>query len=111
MSCCGKAIRKARNVALGYARVVAHDAFRLPAGDLAVDRHRRLTRCRWCEHNTWLTVGEYVQHMGRELPKHGYGTGRKLCCRLCGCWLPAKAFVADERCPLSLWADDNKDPA
>jgi len=37
------------------------------------------------------------------LEKHGYEKGRSLFCRLCKCWIPAKAYSKDEKCPKDKW--------
>ena len=75
--------------------------------------------CRDCDESTWLTAGEYmlwlkdhgfevIQNLDdltvlEKLPKSEYGQSKKLFCRLCKCWLPAKAAVKDEKCPLDKW--------
>jgi hypothetical protein len=45
----------------------------------------------------------------RSCPKHFY-FGSALWCKKCGCFLPAKARVPDENCPLGKWtaAEENK---
>ena len=75
-----------------------------------------------CDEQTWLSKTEYagwLKDNGVEvianfteleklpkLPKYERGSAkgrRNLFCRLCKCFVPAKARVADEKCPLGKW--------
>ena len=74
--------------------------------------------CRQCNNRTWLKkwqFGLWVMRNGGliqfakdikdltgwpPLPDQDYKKGRKLFCRVCKCWLPAKSYVESERCPV-----------
>ena len=45
----------------------------------------RINICRTCEFNDWSN------------------DNKRLWCRVCGCFVPAKARVADEKCPKGKW--------
>lgn len=82
---------------------------------------RRLERCLGCGQLTWLTVGEYagflmahavdvVKEFGEleKLPsmsKFEKRDGTGMYCRMCKCYLPAKARVKDMKCPMGRWID------
>jgi len=78
MSCCGKAknvIKKTANIVTGYSRLVR--------GVRCRDTDDRIRTCQWCEKNYWIK--------------------RTLWCSICKCYIPAKARVEDEDCPLGKW--------
>lgn len=79
MGCCGKAIRKARNITVGYTNLARGKKYEFTDS--------RIRTCQQCEppagHNYWI--------------------GRTLWCSLCKCFIPAKARVEDETCPLGKW--------
>jgi hypothetical protein len=78
----------------------------------------RLRACRGCEHHTYLTERQFLdwinEHGGLTkfiaeidtldqwppLPIEQEQPGAKLFCSLCKCWLPAKAYVKNEKCPI-----------
>ena len=72
MACCGKA----KNIVHGFA-VLAGDKI------TGVNKYEwtdsRVRVCQKCEDNNWI--------------------GRRLICKFCGCFIPAKARVPDEKCP------------
>jgi len=125
MSCCGKKLKKAASIATGYSLMAVNKLLHLP-GDKYAFADRRLDTCRGCEHHTWLTVADYKDWLTANgglarftteiarldqwplLPQQDYAKGRKLFCRVCKCWLPAKAYVAGEQCPTGLWMDDKE---
>jgi hypothetical protein len=83
--------------------------------------HLRLQTCRQCDLHTWLTWAEFYRYINDNgglmkfmkeidlleqwplLPKQDYASGRKLFCRVCKCFLMAKAASADEVCPQEKW--------
>jgi len=75
MGCCGKTITKVRHIAIGYTNLIR--------GKKCLDTDKRTRTCQGCSENYWL--------------------GRSLWCRLCKCYIPAKARVEDEKCPLDKW--------
>lgn len=75
MSCCGKTIRKAKHIAIGYTNLARGKKY-----EFTDDRIRT---CRKCDNNWWI--------------------GRTLWCSICWCYIPAKARVADEKCPKGKW--------
>jgi len=120
MGCCGKNISRILNtgvnIGTGYANLAIG---RKPTGTDA-----KIRACWNCPENTWLTMAEYVGWYKRNgidliknaldfektppLPKFERGRGRNnLFCRLCKCYVPAKARVAGERCRLGRWERTN----
>ena len=85
----------------------------------------RLAICRKCEFHTWLTWAEFYRYINDNgglmkfikdiasletwplLPKQDYASGRKLFCRVCKCFLMAKAACDDEMCPREKWNNLN----
>lgn len=116
MGCCGE-IKKVASVTKGYVTFVA-DWFGLPAKKHP-DYLLRLHTCRNCDANTWMTPSGYltwIKDHGLEvvsnlddltrlpdLPKEEYSEGRKLFCRKCKCFLPAKTMAENEHCPIGKW--------
>ena len=121
MGCCGKKLvrvsGKVKNIAKGNITLAL--SFVLPAFkfEFADDRIRA---CHKCKKQTWLTAAEYLAWMKAqgittviknldvleklpELPKKNHERGRKLCCMICKCFVPAKAYVKEEACPLGKW--------
>ena len=80
MSCCGKAkavVSKAKNIAVGYSR--------LETGKRYEWTDDRIRVCQKCEKAWWRR------------------NKRSLWCKLCLCYIPAKARVEEEKCPLNKW--------
>jgi hypothetical protein len=120
MSCCGETIKKLAGISVGYSAVWLDRLFHLPRPKYQY-ADVRLAICRMCEKSTWLTRQSYVNwidvHSGKgkfvrdisnleswpELPVGDQEPGAKLFCRICKCWLPAKAYIKDEKCPLNKW--------
>ena len=75
MGCCGKTIKKAKNIAVGYTNLVRGKKY-----EFTDDRVRI---CQKCEFNYWIK--------------------RTLWCSICKCFIPAKARVKDEKCPKGKW--------
>lgn len=96
MGCCGKA----KNIVRGF-------------GNLAVDKisgqnkyeftDARVKVCLECAERTWLTWKEFAKAVIGKLPKQEYIEGRRLFCKECNCFIPAKARVPDEKCSLNKW--------
>jgi hypothetical protein len=82
MGCCDKTKSTVRRVAKKAANIVKGNirAMRAVKYEFTDDRVRE---CQNCEQNYWI--------------------GRSLWCRLCKCYIPAKARVEDEQCPLGKW--------
>lgn len=112
MGCCGKTIEKAKNIVIGYTLTLFDKHY-----EFADDRTRT---CHKCEEQTWLSRAEYLGWLAkhgiqvanhfteleklRKLPKCEYSKKRGLLfCRLCKCWIPAKARIKDESCLLGKW--------
>ena len=110
MSCCGKTkLNKAKNITKGFTALVVGKKYEFTDG--------RIRICRSCHYNTWLTKLEYSTW----LAKHGIDVltniedltslpmlpkkteAKNLYCRKCKCFIPAKARVKDEKCPLDKW--------
>lgn len=76
MACCGKnTVKKAKNIVKGFTALATGVKY-----EFTDDRVRV---CQTCEVNYWL--------------------GRRLFCGKCKCFVPAKARVKDEKCPLDKW--------
>jgi|GEM_PF-2883653 len=119
MACCGK-ILKAAKIAEGNLLFLMDKIKALPEKTCR-RANSRLVMCRQCENCTWMEWKEFflwIESNGRKqkfideigdltgwplLPKKEYSKGKKLFCRICKCWLPAKSYVNEEQCPLGLW--------
>jgi len=122
MACCGKKIKsitkKLGNIMYGHVNLLVERSFRYH--ELSYEfTDERLQICRGCSCHTWLTAGEYIafvkKHFGEviknlddlstlpPLPKAENGRGKKLFCRICKCYIPAKAAVGNEHCPEKKW--------
>lgn len=79
MGCCGKAIRKAKNIVKGYAALARGIKYEFTDS--------RVRICQKCE------------------PPAGYNywIGKTLWCSICKCFIPAKARVKEEKCPKGKW--------
>jgi hypothetical protein len=70
-------IKRVKNIASGWAQL------------LLIKPHKiakvRLIVCRNCKSNRW--------------------GGRRMWCKECGCYIPAKVRVKDEVCPLKKWVE------
>ena len=112
MGCCGKKIRKAKNIVKGN--------LALAIGKKYEYTDSRIRKCQKCKWNTWLSAIEYITWLAKNgikvlanieqleklpmLPKYEQARTRKrLYCRLCKCYIPAKAPVEDERCLKGKW--------
>lgn len=106
MSCCGKT-KKLKSIVQGYARGQTPESC------------RRIKVCHTCDNKTWLSkkdIWEYFKTQKldvikkldelEQLPKlpkkEKSKTNRFLFCRICKCYIPAKA-KSDEKCPLNKW--------
>ncbi len=117
MGCCGK-IKKVVSIAQGNLAIVL-DAINLLPSEKYLYHAVRLRACRQCEHHTYLTEDEYLEWIDKNgglgkfvaeidtldqwppLPiEKNEQPGAKLFCSLCKCWLPAKAYVKIENCPV-----------
>ncbi len=121
MTCCGKSravLHKGKNIAAGFANLAAGKKYEFTDG--------RIRTCWTCEMQTWLSGSEYTKWLlvhGVKvianfteleklpmLPKYDQSPKRRnLYCRLCKCFVPAKARVTEEKCPLDKW--DNRETA
>lgn len=112
MSCCGETIKQVADIGIGY--------FNLAVGKKYEFSDGRIRICHKCLESTWMSRAEYVSWLVANkigvikqfteleklppLPKYSYDKRRNnLFCRLCKCYLPAKASVKDMQCPLNLW--------
>lgn len=123
MSCCGNKVRKVGQIVQGHVAVVL-DAFGLPEASCVRWASRQLI-CLQCSDQTWWTRREYLAWVSSQpaevlkhladltvlppLEKKAYERGRKLMCRLCKCWIPAKVRVKGEKCPRGKWGDAEQD--
>jgi len=115
MGCCGGAKR-----ILNTGAAIASGYTNLALGRKSPKAAARIRTCRKCPQNTWLTMAEYAdwyRKNGIELIKNALDfentppllkfeqtPGRRnLFCRLCKCYVPAKARVENEKCPLGRW--------
>ncbi len=82
MSCCGGAkrnvknvIRTGKNIVVGYTNYIRKKKYEFTDGRIRV--------CQKCEKNYWI--------------------GKSLWCSMCKCFIPAKARVKENTCPLEKW--------
>lgn len=111
-------VGKLADIAIGNLTHLIEEIFKVsvlkcPATD------SRIEKCLICEENTWLTKFEFVRFIlkhGREflkniedltklppLPKREKRKRTILFCRLCKCFIPAKARLEDQGCTLGNW--------
>jgi len=119
MACCGnkkKTGAKAGNIIKGYSRLAIDELLRLSEEKCEMT-YVRINMCRGCEDNTWLSAMRFAAwvslHAASQktldldklpaLPKEPKGKGKKLFCRICKCFVPAKVRAADEKCPKGRW--------
>lgn len=76
MACCGKA----KNIAKGFATLAVDTVLRVNKYEFT---DTRIRICQKCDDK--------------------YLIFRRLMCRHCNCYIPAKARVPDEKCPLGKW--------
>lgn len=112
MGCCGETIKQVKNMAVGYSSL---------ASDIKYDStDLRISKCHSCDEQTWLSSSEYAAWLLRhgikvltnfsqleklpKLPKYEQGPGRRnLYCRICKCFVPAKARAEGAKCSLGKW--------
>ena len=75
MGCCGKAKTKVKNIIEGYTNLARKRK--------CPDTDRRVRICQKCEKNYWIK--------------------KMLWCSICKCYIPAKARVENEKCPIEKW--------
>lgn len=113
MKKCSACSDKIAAIVKGYLAVIGTKYFNA-SDQIASDRYRI---CRSCSQGTWMAGTEYAAwlftngiHVLKNindltvlppLPKRS--DGKNLFCRLCKCYIPAKASVEDEKCPLDKW--------
>lgn len=73
MGCCGK--NKIANIARGYSALAIGKKYEFTDS--------RIRICHKCEHKYWVA--------------------KTLWCKICKCFIPAKARVKEESCPLGKW--------
>ena len=113
MSCCGKT----KSIVKGYTKL-ATDTVGLTEKYEFTDS--RIRTCHNCDEQTWMLAGEYAAWSLRygikvlanfsqleklpKLPKYKQDRNRRmLYCRICKCFIPAKARVKEKKCPLNKW--------
>ena len=84
MGCCGKAekiLKVGTSIVIGYTNLARGKKYEFTDS--------RIRICQQCKP-----------------PKgHNYWIGRTLWCSICKCYIPAKARVKDEKCPLGKWGN------
>ena len=114
MGCCGKTTIL-RQMASGYKNLMFPAHSNIPAEEAT----RRIAVCKDCQDSTYLSKTEYaawlvsngmdilvhLEDLSRlpPLEKHPFTPGRSLFCRLCKCWIPAKARADGAACPKDQW--------
>ena len=112
MTCCGKTIRKAKNIVVGYTNLVRGKKYEFTDG--------RIRKCQGCDEQTWMSKTEYAMWLLQngigvfrnfteleklpKLPKYEQTPGRRnLYCRICKCFVPAAARDKKKKCVLGKW--------
>ncbi|RLC38843.1 hypothetical protein DRH27_01285 [Candidatus Falkowbacteria bacterium] len=114
MGCCGKT----KNIVKGLSGVAIEKLTRLKIASYEFTNDRIRT-CHKCDEQTWLTKIEYLTWLFdngikilrnwsqlETLPKLSKKEQRKNCglyCRICKCFIPGKARIDNEKCPLDKW--------
>ena len=102
-SSCGKV----KNIVKGLSKLIwVRIADKKPSDETI----RRSEICSQCEYRTFLNIAkwglDYVR--GKNLPIiHEPGKYDALWCSKCGCCIEAKILVADEKCPIDKWSNNN----
>lgn len=111
MGCCGKNIK---NIAMGYTFLAVGVKYEFTDS--------RVRICQQCDSNTWMSAVEYATWLVKHsievlanfdqleklpmLPKYEQSrTRRRLYCRQCKCFVPAKARVKEESCLAGNWQE------
>jgi hypothetical protein len=119
MGCCGQEkITTMIHIAQGVAMATLDSLFLLPNEKYAYVNDR-LKICSTCPKITYMYKSEYLEWLKQnhiEVLKHiedlsalpelkiqQFEVGKTFFCAMCKCWLPAKAHVAGERCPMNRW--------
>ena len=118
MGCCGDKIKKLGTIAKSHAQVLYDKVFRV-SGVKYEWADDRIRACHKCDKQTWMTRMEYLAWLAEhakevvqniadlsvltELPQMDNRSKTKLFCQICKCWIPGKARVKDEHCPMGLW--------
>jgi hypothetical protein len=122
MSCCGKSIKKdLTEKALKVKNIATGQVLSLFQGESTTPQHakERLAICKRCDELTWFTRSEYWAWLKENkidvlkniedltvlppLVKKPFIEKEAMYCRLCKCYLPAKAIVKTEKCPEGKW--------
>jgi len=115
MSCCGKA-----KSVLGTAAAIVEGTVKNAVGIKYEFTDDRIRTCHKCDEQTWMSRLEYAKwlkdngievlknfdELGKlpKLPKYILDKKRRnLYCRICKCFVPGKARVESEKCPLNKW--------
>lgn len=101
MGCCGGTARQARRIVTGVINYVIGVKYEYT--------NDRVRTCQKCDESTWLTISQFGKWLVKngvnivrswkdlsaldKLPKEENGRGRGLYCRICKCFVPAKARV------------------
>jgi len=113
VSCCGKTIKSVKSMTAGYFNLVV-------VSRKYVHTDNRIRICHNCKEQTWMSKIEYIKWLKNngidilknfndleklpKLAKHALSrTRRNLFCRICKCFIPAKASIKDSTCPLGKW--------
>ena len=121
MGCCGKTIEKVKNIAVGHTSLAVENATGIEALKY---KHTddRIRACWTCTYQTWMSRTEYTAWLVKHgievltnftqleelpmLPKYKQSNKRRnLYCRICKCFIPAKARVKEMNCPKNVWED------
>jgi len=79
MGCCGKTIRKAKNIVRGNVALMMGMKYEFTDGRIGI--------CQQCAKDK----------------TGGYWIGKTLWCSICKCYIPAKTRVKEEKCPKGKW--------
>ena len=121
MGCCGKhsgKIQTVKNIVSGHVNRLFDQVF-MVRGELYNSAQKRQAVCQTCEYQTWLKKAKYLDWLkanGIEvfknlddltalppLEKQPFEPGKSMFCQLCKCWIPAKAYAKDAKCPKNKW--------
>ena len=118
MGCCKGKFKKAISIIEGNAKHIAFNFFNLPR-ERCPEAVLRLSVCKECKKITYLSGFEYYKWLKDngikiiknfdkletlpELPTGEIGENKKMFCKICKCYLKAKTFSYDEKCPLGKW--------
>lgn len=117
MPCCNY-IDMIKDIVKGNTALLIEQVFKLPVAKCKFTEER-IETCKQCTKGVWHTkaefalyvisnLGEFIKNLNNlsklpEMPLGSYGKHKHLFCRICKCYIPAKARLVVSKCDLGKW--------